>query len=90
MALASLDLSVAQHGLSKDPVCPLTFACISSGSSRLINPRILNLCNAQKTFRVILISVADLEHILDAIFCDFYRLLQMEYLALFLLLHLGK
>jgi len=70
MALASLVLSTAEDSLPTALIHPLTFACISSMSRRLISPRFFNPCNPQKSFSVILIGVAELAHFLAVIFCE--------------------
>lgn len=70
MALASLVLSTANDSLPKAHVHVLTFAYISSGSRRLISLGFFNPCNPQKSFKVILISVAELACIPAVIFCE--------------------
>lgn len=48
----------------------LSMACVTAGSRRLISPRFLNMCNPQKSFRVIQISTAELLQIPAVIFCE--------------------
>lgn len=82
MASSSLVLLMDMESLPKACVHHLTFSYISSGSSSLISPRFFNLYNVQKSFKVILISIAKLACVWLLFSMNLYSPVQMNYLSL--------
>ena len=82
MASSSLVLLMAMESLPKACVHHSTFSYISSGSRSLISPRFFNLYNVQKSFKVILISIAKLAGVWLLFSMNLHSPLQMNYLAL--------